>query len=613
MKQIIKIILICMVLSSCKGVETTGYNEEIEKVLKHYKTEDIDKQKYDAVRFLADNMPGHSTMTFAGQDGYIRSIDSLYGDRSYHIRKVLYNLPIHMGYAATHKRDVDEISSEYLISHIDYWFDVWRTTPWLSELSFDDFLEYLLPYRFLNENLQQDEHLSFRKNIDTLVNLSRDYEWIKYNIHNHIEWHDFYSFPDEEKFVNDSIYIPAPINREIKLDCVQMAIYYAYYYRQHGIPSAIDFVPHWGHIAYRHFWCAAIDGVFVYNTKGWFSSTMTPKVYRMTFKHNPIIEDGENKVPDLFRNPFVADVTKDYVAVSEANIKPDFSNVDKKPKYAYLAVFNCKDLHEIAISEVSGRKATFENMGRRIVYYPVCYEGFRQKSLGYPFYIDSNEELHYFIPDHAQLETHKITRKYLTEAQKIFWSTNMLGSIVEGANNPDFRDKKLICRITEHNQDLNTLKIPVGEKYRYVRFSTPKDSVDLSVFRLYGKSGQILPKTISSATDNRESFKNLSDTDVLTYHTSKGSFTFDMGEIQAMERLEIAPRTDDNDIVAGEHYELLYYDLNGWNSLGHKMADTSYVEYSGMPKGAIFWLRNLTKGVEERVFSYGTDGKQRFW
>lgn len=618
MKLLLKLFLVCLVLSACKGSGTTVYNEEISKTLSHYKTEDVDSLKYEAVKFLADNMPGHSTITFEGHNQYMRSIDSLYGDKPYHIRKVLYNVPVHKGYANTHKtvhqRDVEYVSSEYLISHVDYWFSVWRTTPWLSELSFDDFKEYLLPYRLLNEQLQQNEPLLFRKNIDTLVNLSKDYEWLKYYIHSHVEWHDVYQFPKEEAFIKDSIYIPAPINKKIKLDCIQLAMYYADYYRQHGIPAAIDFVPHWGHFAYRHYWCAVIDRMFVYNTKEAFASTMTPKVYRITFKHhNAIVEDGNNNVPELFRNPFIVDVTKDYVTVSDAKPKLNFASVDKRPNYAYLAVFNSKALQEVVVSEIKGGNAFFKDMGRRLVYYPVCYEGSRQKALGYPFYIDPNEQLHYFIPDHSQLETRKITRKYLIDAKKIFWSTNMLGAMVEGANKPDFSDKKLIYRISAHNQDLNTLSIPVGEKYRYVRFTTPKDSVDVSVFRLYGKNGQILPKNISSTTDKHESLQYLSDSEVLTYHTSKGSFTLDLGETLEVERLAIAPRTDDNDIVPGEHYELFYYDLNGWNSLGRKTAETNYVEYSGMPKGAIFWLRNFAKGVEERVFSYGADGKQRFW
>lgn len=615
MKQLFRIFIVCVVLSSCKnsGPGINSYNEEIRKTLLHYKTEDVDRQKYEAVKYIADNMLGHSAMTFNGQNKYIRSIDSLYGDKPYHIRKVLYNIPIYMGQREIYNGDTDRVSSEYLISHIDYWFEVWRTAPWLSELSFNDFVEYLLPYRFLNESLQQDEPMLFRKNIDTLINLSRNYEWIKYNIHNHIEWHDFYGFPAEEAFINDSIYIPAPIDKKIMLDCVQQAIYYSYYYRQHGIPSAIDFVPHWGHIAYRHFWSAAIDGVFVYNTKGWFTNTLTPKVYRMTYKHNPIIYDRKNNVPNLFRNPFVKDVTKNYVAVSEAEIELDFSQVKRRPKYAYLSVFNCKKLCELAVSEPRGRNVIFKDMGRRIVYYPVCYQGMDQKSLGYPFYIDSNEKLHYFIPDHSLLESHRITRKYLIDAQKIFWSTNMFGSIVEGANRRDFSDKKLVFKINEHNQDLNTLRIPVKDKYRYIRFSTPKDSVDLSVFRLYTQNEQVFPKHIVSRTDTPQSFGNLSDMDVLTYHSCKGDFTLDLGEPKEIDFLDIAPRTDDNDIVVGEHYELMYYDLSGWKSLGRQVAKTNYLEYANMPKGAIFWLRNLTKGIEERVFSYGPDGKQRFW
>ena len=43
--------------------------------------------------------------------------------------------------------DAHIITAEYLIDNIDCAFDNWQKRPWNRSLSFEDFCEYLLPYR----------------------------------------------------------------------------------------------------------------------------------------------------------------------------------------------------------------------------------------------------------------------------------------------------------------------------------------------------------------------------------------------------------------------------------------------------------------------------------
>ena len=59
------------------------------------------------------------------------------------------------------------------------------------------------------------------------------------------------------------------------------------------------------------------------------------------------------------------------------------------------------------------------------------------------------------------------------------------------------------------------------------------------------------------------------------------------------------------------HYELLYWD-DSWISLGVKIAENNFVEFSGIPKNAVFWLRNLDEGKEERMFIL-KEGEQIWW
>jgi hypothetical protein len=56
---------------------------------------------------------------------------------------------------------------------------------------------------------------------------------------------------------------------------------------------------------------------------------------------------------------------------------------------------------------------------------------------------------------------------------------------------------------------------------------------------------------------------------------------------------------------------LFYQDgVSGWQSLGIQTAVTREVRYI-VPKNALLWLRNLTKGREEQIFIY-RDKKQYF-
>ena len=75
--------------------------------------------------------------------------------------------------------------------------------------------------------------------------------------------------------------------------------------------------------------------------------------------------------------------------------------------------------------------------------------------------------------------------------------------------------------------------------------------------------------------------------------------------------ISFAPRNDDNSVVPTDTYELLYWN-KGWNSLGEKSTTEDHITYNNVPKNALLWLRDLTKGKEERPFTY-ENGQQIWW
>lgn len=49
-----------------------------------------------------------------------------------------------------------------------------------------------------------------------------------------------------------------------------------------------------------------------------------------------------------------------------------------------------------------------------------------------------------------------------------------------------------------------------------------------------------------------------------------------------------------------------------WKSLGVQVAKAQHLQYHNIPENALLLLRNHSRGVEERIFTY-EDGKQIWW
>ena len=94
---------------------------ELEAVLNHYRDTDINPQKLRAAEFLIENMPAHYS------DAGGRTVP-----------------------------DAQVIRSDYLIENIDKTYDQWKNTPWSTHLVFDEYLEWLLPYKMAQ--LQELDH-----------------------------------------------------------------------------------------------------------------------------------------------------------------------------------------------------------------------------------------------------------------------------------------------------------------------------------------------------------------------------------------------------------------------------------------------------------------------
>ena len=60
-------------------------------------------------------------------------------------------------------------------------------------------------------------------------------------------------------------------------------------------------------------------------------------------------------------------------------------------------------------------------------------------------------------------------------------------------------------------------------------------------------------------------------------------------------------------------YELYYWNSKGfWDDLGKKKATDNVLLFHKIPTNGLYVLKDLTKGKEERIFTY-EEGKQVWW
>jgi len=132
---------------------------ELEKVLNHYKK---DPDKYKAACFLIENMPYHYTY-----EGW--QIDTLKALKKASINNgrindSIVNLWKNFDYTKLPKiEDVCVADAKTIIENIDLAFNVWNKRPWKRYYNFNDFCEYILPYRISDEPFENWRYIYYHK------------------------------------------------------------------------------------------------------------------------------------------------------------------------------------------------------------------------------------------------------------------------------------------------------------------------------------------------------------------------------------------------------------------------------------------------------------------
>jgi len=614
---------------------------ELERVLQHYKDDPL---KLKSAKFLIENMIAHySYVEENGLTSYYDKIDSLYN-----VTVSLSNLErIHLydsvssiynnDYTFTKVSDLHVITANYLINNIDISFFLWQEGEWAKHVSFEDFCEYILPYKVLDGQTLDDwkeygnkickgdidtlHYCSLYKNL-AFKSCERVNTLLRENLKPTIN-HKHQIIPLRR--VSTSMKILQGI-------CDDYAFIATAIMRAKGIPVTMDFTPQWPFRSLGHSWNVLLDN-FGKNTvfMGCDQNPGLPhkvdhrmaKVFRKTYAINRELENInklENYLPPKFNNMCVKDVTNEYMKTYDVKIA--IKNKIKN-KYAFLAVFDNQNWVPVHWGKIKGRKVKFEMMGANIVYLPVVFNSDKKITpIAPPFILNSIGERTDIIFNPKDLQTMILFRKYFVP-EHVFWLLKrMVGGKIQASSHRDFRNAVTLHTINEPG--FNTGKIFFKEdagKYRYWRYLSP-DSSHCNVAELYFYTkeslepvyGDIIGTEWTCWNDSKK--ENVFDQNPLTIFDSKlpsGAWVgMDFKRPVAMEKLIYIPRSDGNSINPGNEYELVYWDDGKWISLGCKVADNNYLEYHNCPKEALYILHNHTEGVAERIFTY-KNNEQIWW
>ena len=637
-------LLLLFLCSSCgKGqnyledaLRLAGDNRpELEKVLAHYRQNPEDSLKYRAAVFLIENMPGHYSVDYPEMDNYFEQVKSIfaYDNKTKKQADSLISL-ITVNYQQMKAvYDIQAISASYLIDQIDLAFET-RNYPWAKSIPWEDFCEYVLPYRSANEPFE-DWRLLYKQRMANVLD-----SLISVQASDSLVCATFMSFFKSEAFVGIINSFPVPLKPSLYLEmntgsCNDLTLFTQYVIRTAGLPVTYDFTPQWANRLYGHEWNALISNgeavSFQINDQVPFAEHLLykandklAKAYRKMFslqKESLPMQKPKEEIPPLFRSPLMQDVSEYYFKPTDIQVDLIYPPPVAK-QYAYMMVFNNREWRPVAWGRIRNNRVTFPKMSTGCVYLVMYYDKGNYYTASDLFCLDNDGNKKIIIPHPTNKESVTLIRKYPFYNHSYVLAERMPGGKFQVANRADFKDAITVHEIdTLENLTFQYVRldsIPACKYFRYL--SSGKGHVFLAEMSVYGTEGRKLTGKIIGTDGSRENNgrvkSNVFDGNNLTYFdapsASGGWVGLEFDQKEQIQVIKYLPRNDDNHINENEEYELFYYD-HDWISLGKRTGDQTHVlKYDNVPENALLWLRNHTKGEEERIFMY-ENGKQVWW
>lgn len=615
-------------------------NPDLQQVLDYYAG---DEEKLRAAEFLIDNLPYHESVAFADMAPQHLAYE-LFGTGRYSQFRARDSVVRRYGYWGVDNpyflSDI-YINPNFLIDNIDWAFKVWKGQPWCKNVSFEDFCEYILPYRVGNEAIypwREKIYRQFQPIIDALPNDSNKQkpEYIVTVILDSLLKRPYY-FTGE---ISSGIRVGPGIVETRGGSCLDLSDMLVYVCRAIGVPCGIDYLPMRGDNNAPHYvnFVKGSDGKCYYFSIFNKMARVFPcsllrdeygKIYRLTHSLNREMlaqaDCANGELHPAFQRPCMVDVTSTYAHDKSWNLRipvnrlKPYSNL-KAGELLYLCMSNRNSWMPVDFSRLKNDTIAFNACHGGVVYCIGKYDAKWKKltMVTDPFRVEKDTLLVTYYTPAKDVEDVTLLSKFGMVAEPFIW--RMVGGVFEGSNDAGFKTVDTLYEITEVPQRLTTqVQLSAEKKYRYVRYKGKDGSfcnvAEVGFYSAAGHEEPLRGSIIGPADGDRGplSFKSAFDGKTTTSYvhpTAGGGWAgMDLGKRIRIGKITYTPRNRDNFVKPGDTYELFVFKDGLWVSQGKQVAEADSVVFRNIPKHSLLLLRNRTEGVAERIFEY-KGGKQ---
>ncbi len=602
---------------------------ELEAVLSHYAKLD-DRQKLEAAQYLIRYMPYHTSYD-KGIEDYYHAIDSVVAlsEDKLEQEKHIESLRLRFESKYKQKRDIEVITSEFLIQSIDEAFKQWRECEWAEHLDFEQFCEYLLPYKcFEGQPLTEwrNAYYDICKGDIDLAYLCDEYKrnpiFAATEVNNQMK-----NTPQSFGLLKTlPIYDPDIILKLPFSNCATYCLGAVLIMRSKGIPVAYDFTPNWSTGNNGHSWNT------VYTTRFGnlefaphttdpgtvhYPYLKVPKIFRNVYKPNEeyLKIATEKYIPPKLRNMFIRDVTAEYMPTIDIRIPLQESL--KSGQSPFIAIYDGNNWTPVYWGKIAGSHVVFERMGLNTCYIALAYDSNGNAiPISKPFLASASKHIQFIEPDTSAFHTIRLNRKYPLGDNVFSIRKKITGGIIETSENKEFDHTTKIAELPQGNLTNGTVFLDKNAEYRYWRFTSSDTSqCDMAEIYFYDEHDSIIQGNIikhtNSIFDKNNDVVNIADGNQLTNFSAKGENSwvgFDFCRPVNISKISYIRRCDGNSIQPGLEYSLYYWNNNDWQLINTKTANDVFIEFENVPKKALLAIK-CSQGKQQRIFVYDEDKK----